>query len=396
MKAVILSDIHLGRYKYGKMDVELGIDTRTQDILQNIDQTIDYAIEEKADMIIMTGDFYHIKKPDQTFRRLLTKRIERMIHCGFDVYMMLGNHDQGRTKGHDLVELVELSAQIPKLHVIEKEENYLLASKDTLLCFFPFINRIEMNIKREDFHDYQIKRIKAIQQKAFVSDVKNKLFFGHFGTDASKIGNSMDLGQLSQGKTIPLSIFDKKVWTKVYLGDIHKHQEMNEFCRHMGSIAKVDFGEEGESKGFYFYEDGEDKFVEIEDRNFMTFEDDFVDDPERINAMFPVIAVDPLIQESITRLKLRVKSIDMKLLDIDSLEKVLRERSWHYVGKSITQVYEEDNTELSVKEMAELDHMDIFKKYLESQKEDHKKEVFDIMVEEGKQILDEVLNVEVK
>ena len=122
MKAVILSDIHLGRYKYGKIDVELGYDTRTHDILNNIDQVIEYAAKQNADMIIITGDFYHIKRPDQIFRRLMSQKIEKMLSFDFDVYLMLGNHDQGRTKGHDLVEFVELSSQISNLHVIEKEE----------------------------------------------------------------------------------------------------------------------------------------------------------------------------------------------------------------------------------------------------------------------------------
>ena len=104
MKAIILSDIHLGRYKYGKMDIQQGIDTRTQDILNNIDQMIEYAIKNKVDIIIITGDLYHIKRPDQVFRRLLTQKIEKMLANKFEVFIILGNHDQGRTKGHDLVE----------------------------------------------------------------------------------------------------------------------------------------------------------------------------------------------------------------------------------------------------------------------------------------------------
>jgi len=398
MKAVILSDIHLGRYKYGKMDTEIGVDTRTVDILKNMSQVTEFAIDKKVDIVIITGDLYHIKRPDQIFRRLMAREIEKMLKNNLEVFIMLGNHDQGRTKAHDLVEFVELSSQIPNLHVIESPITHFLTKHDTLLSFFPFPNKIDQNIKKEEFHKHEIDTINDLQEKAGgLENYKYKLFFGHFGTDASKLSNSVDLGQVSQGKAIPLKIFDKNVWTKVYLGDIHKHQELNGFCRHMGSLCKVDFGEEGESKGFYYYEDGKDEFIEVEDRNFMTIEADLTGDmQDKFNTLEEIIKTEPMLQKSITRLKLTLKSIDKKIIPIDELEKKLREKSWNYVGKSITEIQEDDKSELSVKEMAELDHMDIFHKYLESQKEESKKEVYDIMVEEGKIILDEVLNIEVK
>ena len=397
MKAVILSDIHLGRYKYGKMDVDLGYDTRTQDILNNVEQAIDYAVKQNVDMIIITGDFYHIKRPDQIFRRLLSQKIEKMLSFDIDVYLMLGNHDQGRTRAHDLVELVELSTQIPNLHVIEKEEIFNIDKHCATLCFFPHINKIEMNIKKEEFHDYQMKHIDALQLRAKASQADHKLFFGHFGTDASKIGNSIDLGYVSHGKAIPLKIFDEKVWTKVYLGDIHKQQELNSFCRHMGSIAKVDFGEEGEKKGFYFYENGRDEFIEVKDRNFMTIEADLTGDSiEQFNTLEEIVKIEPNLKYSITRFKLTIKAIDKKVIPIDDLEKKLREKSWNYVGKVITEIHEDDKSEISVKEMSELDHMDIFSKYADGKKDEVKKDVHQIIVDEGKKILDEVLNVEVK
>ena len=400
MKAVILSDIHLGRYKYGKMNTELGIDTRTQDIVHNLNEAIKFAINKKVDMIIITGDLYHIKRPDQIFRRIMSHCIEKMLESKLKVFIILGNHDQGRTKGHDLVELVELSSQIPNLHVIEHPRTQLVGKDGDykLLTFFPHPNKIENNIKREDFHNYQIKEINELQDiSKNILNAKYKLFFGHFGTDCSKLGNSVDLGQVSKGNVVPLSIFDKDVWTRVYLGDIHKQQELNGFCRHVGSLCKVDFGEEGEKKGFYFYEDGKDEFIEVKDRNFMTIEADLTGDiQEKFNTLEQIAKVEPNIKESITRLKLTIKAIDRKIIPIEDLEKLLREKSWNYIGKTITEIHDDDKSELSVKEMAELDHMDIFHKYLEGQKEDNKKEVFDIMVEEGKKILDDVLNIEVK
>ena len=246
MEMVLLSDIHLGRYKYGKMN-DKGYDYRTQDILDNIQQALDYAFNNNVKTVVILGDFYHMKRPAQIFRRLLSSKIEWALSKDIEMFLLLGNHDQGKSHGHDLVEFVELSSQIEKLHVIEKPRS--IQVEDSLFCFMPHVNPFDENIEAKQFYDYVIKSIKGLTEEAKKSKAKYKYFFGHYATDKSVAGKGFDMGmEEKSSRVLPLNIFDKDVWTKVYLGDIHKPQEMNSFCRHVGSIAKVDFGEEGEKK----------------------------------------------------------------------------------------------------------------------------------------------------
>jgi DNA repair exonuclease SbcCD nuclease subunit len=385
MEMVLLSDIHLGRYKYGKMN-NLGYDSRTQDILDNIQQALNYAHQNKISTVMILGDFYHTKRPAQIFRRLLSSKIEWALDRHIKIYLLLGNHDQGKSHGHDLVELVELSTQIENLYVIDQPT--AIEVEDSIFCFMPHVNPFDANIEAKQFHDYVITNIKSLTEKAVQSKKKFKYFFGHYATDKSVAGQSFDMGMDEKcNRVLPLAIFDKNVWTKVYLGDIHKQQEMNFFCRHVGSIAKVDFGEEGEKKGFYFVRDAEDTFIEIEDREFKTLFVDLLDDPRQQMAGFCESVQDLDLSKSIVRLKAVIREKDKSLINFTGLEQFLEEESWNYIGKSIQEVREEQS-EIKIKHNEELNYVEMFRSYVEQSEIDLKEEV----LKAGEEILADIIN----
>lgn len=385
MEMVLLSDIHLGRYKYGKMN-NLGYDSRTQDILDNIQQALNYAHQNKISTVMILGDFYHTKRPAQIFRRLLSSKIEWALDRHIKVYLLLGNHDQGKSHGHDLVELVELSTQIENLYVIDQPT--AIEVEDSIFCFMPHVNPFDANIEVKQFHDYVITNIKKLSEKATQSKKKFKYFFGHYATDKSVAGASFDMGMDEKcNRVLPLAIFDKNIWTKVYLGDIHKQQEMNFFCRHVGSIAKVDFGEEGEKKGFYFVRDAEDTFIEIEDREFKTLFVDLLDDPRQQMAGFCESVQDLDLSKSIVRLKAVIKEKDKSLINFAGIEQFLEEESWNYIGKSIQEIREEQS-EIKIKQNEELNYVEMFRSYVEQSEIDLKEEV----LKAGEEILADIIN----
>jgi len=385
MEMVIISDIHLGRYKYGKMN-EDGYDSRTKDILDNIQQAFDYADAHNIKTILALGDFYHIKRPAQIFRRLLASKFEWALSKGIKLYLLLGNHDQGKSHGHDLVEFVELSTQIENLVVIEKPT--ILETSDSVLCFMPHVNIFDMNLGAKNFHNYVIETIKELTEKVRGIKKEFKYFFGHYATDKSVAGKSFDMGMDEKSsRVLPISIFDKDVWTRVFLGDIHKQQEMNFFCRHIGSIAKVDFGEEGETKGFYFVRDAEDTFIEIKDREFKTIFVDLIDDSRRQMGEFCETIQDLDLSESIVRLKVAIKESDKNLINFTGLEDYLKEVSWNYIGKNVQEV-RESREEIKVKQNDELNYITMFRSYVEQMKVELKEEV----IETGEKILVDIIN----
>lgn len=385
MEMVLLSDIHLGRYKYGKMNSE-GFDYRTQDILDNIQQAFDYAFENNIKTIMILGDFYHTKRPPQVFRRLLSSKFNSALSKGVKLYLLLGNHDQGKTHGHDLVEFLELSSQIENLFVIEKET--VLEIEDSVCCFMPHVNPFDLNIDTKNFFPYVLDSVRELSRKAKQSQQKFKYFFGHYATDKSIAGKSFDIGMDHKcSRVLPLNIFEKEVWTGVYLGDIHKPQEMNSFCKHVGSIARVDFGEEDEKKGFYHVTDDKDKFVEIKDRDLKTLTAVLTEDPRKQMGEFCTSIEDLDLSQSIVRLKIVIKEVDKELVSFSGLEQFLRETCWNYVGKSI-ELIKEDKKDIKIEKNEDVNYLTLFRNYVEQLQPDLK----DKVIQKGEEILFEILN----
>lgn len=391
MKAVIISDIHLGRFKYGKLNKDSGLDYRTEDILNNIDEAINYSIKNKVEYFFITGDFYHTKRPLDIFRKLLAQKFKRILENKIQLILLLGNHDQGKTSGHDLVELFEVDTLIPNLHVIDKPK--IIETEDSLFCLLPHVNKIEFNLKDEEYCKFNIEEIKKFTEIAKKSNKKYKLFFAHFGTDKSQFGNSFDLGSAdhstSNTRFVPLAEFEK-IWTRVYLGDIHKHQELNSFCKHIGSIAKVDFGEENETKGFYCFENGKDEFIKVADRDFLTLDVDLEENARERMTEFCNKVQELDLTNSITRLKIRMHERDKTLIKFDGLENYIKENSWNYIGRSLTEIREDKkeiimNDENINYEKTYLDYLDMIKDKIEV-------DLFDDVKKQGSQVLQEVLN----
>jgi DNA repair protein SbcD/Mre11 len=364
MKFCLISDIHLGRYKYGKLD-ESGVDTRTNDILDNVQQTIDYCIDNNIKTLFILGDLYHTKKPAQIFRRMLTSKIKYALSNNIIVYILLGNHDQGRTHGHDLVELAEISSQIENLEIIDEPK--IIETDDSLLCFLPHVNQFDLNIPNEKFHDYLIDNIKNMSKEVKKRNKKYNYFFGHFGTDKSFAGKSFDVGSDEKcSRILPINIFDPMVWTHVYLGDIHKQQELNSICSHVGSIAKVDFGEEGEKKGFYIVDKDEHEFVELNDRQFKTFILDLTN--KEIEIKFKI---DEFLQslnnqdlsKTIVRFRVIINELDKKIIDLSNLEDYFKEKSWNYIGKNIQEI-KEKREDIVLEAGEDINYISLFRDYI--------------------------------
>jgi DNA repair exonuclease SbcCD nuclease subunit len=337
MKIAIISDPHIGDYSYGKTDIETGLNTRLLDFLYNLDQTINYAIENDVKVYIITGDIYRVKHPNSKIRKQFAPRIKKLLKNNIRVILLTGNHDMTTSSdgAHALSEMQELCDLINEFEVYSSSK-VIKIDDDTELYILPFVNRgIEKLLTEEEFISFQKDKIHEFNNLTKESTSKNKLFFGHFGTDQSVLGASFDLDMSSNENEniIPLAIFDEGDWTKVYLGHIHKQQEFNTISRHVGSLGRVDFAEEKEQKGFYLFENGTDKFIPIKDREFKTFKINLTDENCRkvlLNFFEKIKSLD--LKNTIVRVKADVLQTFLPILKFDEIESYLRENSWHSLG----------------------------------------------------------------
>jgi len=364
---VICSDIHIGKYRYGKIDPTTGVNIRTLDVIANFDETIEYAIEKKVDAFVIAGDIFQSKNPTNKERELVGKKFSKILINDIPLYVLIGNHDYSKTidSSHVLSELGSVSNCIQKFHIIDKPDIHVV--NEMGLYFLPHVNWAEYGIDTEkDFFDWEVQQIKELSKKADDSKEKLKIFFGHFGTTGSKTGNSFDLGVStgSNSRVIPMSCFSSHVWNKVYLGDIHLPQEMNSTCRHVGSLARTDFGEEKEGKGFYHFIDGDDEFISVDDREFLTLELDLSGDKSReIMEKFCDEVQELDLEEKIVRINLKINDTNKQLIKLGGLEKYLRECCFYFQGFNRQEIKkeEESDDEIEINLDDEFDYVKIFK-----------------------------------
>ncbi|MFH0847952.1 MAG: DNA repair exonuclease [archaeon] len=66
---------------------------RKEDLNSNFSEAVDYAIKNKPDIFLITGDVFDRVSPGNAARILLTDRIRTVKEAGISVFMIGGNHD---------------------------------------------------------------------------------------------------------------------------------------------------------------------------------------------------------------------------------------------------------------------------------------------------------------
>jgi DNA repair exonuclease SbcCD nuclease subunit len=106
---------------------------------------------------------------------------------------------------------------------------------------------------------------------------KNQVVFGHFGVDGALISGTEYV--LSIG--LSRKLFNHHRFT--FLGHYHKAQTAKKWM-YIGSIAKVDYGERNDKKGFVYLEATKEKithqFIDVKDRVFFQYTIYENEDPE--------------------------------------------------------------------------------------------------------------------
>ena len=112
MRILHLSDVHIGVENYGRpatlddisnlpdyfapgIDREeyVGSSTRMIDFLCTLDAAVSYAINNRVDFVVFSGDAYKNRDPSQTHQREFARRINRVANANIPVFLTVGNHD---------------------------------------------------------------------------------------------------------------------------------------------------------------------------------------------------------------------------------------------------------------------------------------------------------------
>lgn len=388
MKLLHFADLHLGVENYGRIDPATGLSSRLGDFLAAFDELVDYALAHDVDLVLFCGDAYKSRDPSQTHQREFARRIRRLAAGGFPVFLLVGNHDLpnavARATAVEIFHTLEIEnvvvANRPATHRIETKSGLvqivalpwprrsaLLSSEDYKNATFD-----EVNHKLEDVLTERI-----IAEAEGLDPGLPAILAAHVAFSEAKMGSEqrMTLGRdpVLLRSSLPTHAFDY-----VALGHMHRQQALSQHppMVYSGSLQPVDFGEEGEEKGFYVVTLDEGKglgervtsldFQRVRTRRFLTIEVkiDAQDSDPTATVLDAIARQGEEIADAVVRVQIKVPESLEALIQENEVRRALKDA--HCIATIAKEVEREHRTRLGERSAEEITPLEALRIYLES------------------------------
>jgi exonuclease SbcD len=334
VKILHFADLHLGVENYGHIDPATGLSTRLLDSLASLDHLVDYAIQNKIDLVLFCGDAYKNREPSQTHQRELAKRISRLSYAGIPVFLLTGNHDLPNTMGRATSTEIFSTLSVKSVYVSNRPEVITIPTKSGIVqvASLPWLRRGAL-LSREDTRNLNFEQINERMQASLnniIADHAGKLnpalpavLAAHVWVAAPNLQvGSEKMMTIGQEHALLLSNVANPAFDYIALGHIHKGQVLNSSppVVYAGSLDKLDFGDEKDEKGFWEIDIEPDaqtgkrhvsyEFHTIKGRRFLTIDVTLeAQDTSPMNIILQAIAQKAEeIRDAIVRLQLTVPS----------------------------------------------------------------------------------------
>lgn len=311
LRLLHFADLHIGMENYGRMDPESGLNRRVLDFLARLDLLVEYAITHEADAVLFAGDAFRTRSPNPTHQRGFAQRIRRLSEVGIPTVLLVGNHDVPVMEQR--ASSIEIFDTLGVPHVTVAAKPALLrietAHGPLQIVTLPYPVRQRL-LTREQFRRLDQEGLDRAVTEAVVGLIQQlrvqleqelpAVLMGHFSVESAHWGSERNI-MVGRDVTVPISALADAAWDYVALGHIHQHQNLNKDVEdgppvvYPGSLERVDFGEEKQSKGFCWVEIGPEntewRYVPVPARPFITIR---VDVREEANPL-------PVIQSEVAR-----------------------------------------------------------------------------------------------
>ena len=266
MKIIHFADLHLGVENYGHINPETGLSSRLEDFLRALDQVVDYALGNKADLVLFCGDAYKTREPSQTQQREFAKRIKRLSEGGVPLFMLTGNHDLPNALGRATAIEIFDTLSIPRVQVANRPGIHRIQTPggEIQIAALPWVRRSAL-LSREDTRTLDFNQINERLQQVLtgiITDMAARLdpdlpsiLAAHVWVLNARVGSEKSMS-IGQEHMLLLSSVANPAFDYVALGHIHKGQVLNEHppVVYSGSLERLDFGDEDDQKGFCLVE----------------------------------------------------------------------------------------------------------------------------------------------
>lgn len=295
IRVLHFADIHIGMENYGKTDPNTGLSTRVTDFLRRMDEMIDYAREHEVDLVIFAGDAFKTRSPNPTYQREFAHRIRDLSRLA-PVVLLVGNHDLPPTLLKASSIEIYQTLDVPNVRVANEFEVFTVETRNgpVVIGTAPYPVRSRL-LEDDSVAGMTIAQIDALLQDQLTRILEEmaaqadqydapRLLTGHFTVSGAIVGSERSI-MLGRDIAVLLSSVADPRWDYVALGHVHKHQNLTHGRQavppvvYSGSMERIDFGEEGDPKGFCWVELGRQdtnwQFVQLENaRPFVTLKAD--------------------------------------------------------------------------------------------------------------------------
>jgi len=389
MKILHFADLHLGVETYGHTDPTTGLSTRLIDFLASLDKVVDYAIENEVDLVIFCGDAYKTREPTQTQQREFARRINRLSSNDIPIFLLVGNHDLPNAIGRATSTEIFDTLSVKNVFVSNRPDIYKIPTRSGTIqvASLPWLRRSVL-LSRDETKNLDFEQMKEKLQQALTSAIElniSKLdpklpavLAAHAWVAGSQIGTEKQM-TIGQEHVLLLSSVANPAFDYIALGHIHRHQVLSENppVVYAGSLARLDFGDEADEKGFYLVDIEPGKaggqrevsfeFHPVEGRRFLTIEAalEAEDSDPTATVLGAIARQEQKLKEAIVRLNITMpSSLEGQLRDAD-IREALQDAHFATVARETVR---EARLRLGQFTAEEITPLDALKKYLETKK----------------------------
>jgi len=263
MKVLHFADLHLGVESYGHIDPASGLSSRLIDFLSALDYLVDYALENKIDLVLFCGDAYKSRDPSQTQQREFAKRIKRLSAGGIPLFLLVGNHDLPNAVGRATATEIFDTLSVENVYVSSRPDIYRIHTKSGIIQIvsLPWLRRSAL-LAKEEIRNLNFEQINQKLQQVLTNIISNlasqldpslpAVLAAHVWVSGAKAG-SESMMTIGQEHVLLLGNVAHPAFDYIALGHLHKHQVLSQDppVVYSGSLSRNDFGEEEDEKGFY-------------------------------------------------------------------------------------------------------------------------------------------------
>jgi exonuclease SbcD len=340
MKILHVSDIHLGSgLSHGHINPATGLNTRLEDFIAALATCIDRALSEPVDLVLFGGDAFPDATPPPLVHEAFASQFRRLADAHIPTVLLVGNHDQhAQGQGGASLSLYR-TLGVPGFIVGDRLATHRIDTPQgsVQVMTLPWLTRSTLLTRPEtsglslaDVHQLLLERLRLALEGEIrqLDPALPTVLLAHAMVDTAQYGSERYLSA-GKGFTIPLGFLARPCFDYVALGHVHRHQVL---CHdppvvYSGSIERVDFGEEGEEKGYVLVNlvkgKTEFQFCPLPTRPFRTIRVDLTEVERNPQAALLAAIASVDISEAVVRVMYQLRPDQIPLINLHELEKAL-------------------------------------------------------------------------